>query len=444
MNGVATVHVIGAGLAGLNCALRLAESGARVRLHEATGHAGGRCRSYLDPELDRWIDNGNHLVFSGNRAMCDFLQAIGASDSLIDPGHPIFPFLDLATGERWILQLSDGRMPWWALQPARRIPNTRFVDYLALLRFGLAGRATTVARLVRPSHRLFRRLLEPLAVAVLNTTAEQGAARLLWPVIVETFGRGGQACRPLIARDGLSMSFIDPAVRRLGALGVDIELFHRLREIERRGRMITALHFIGHQVEMGENDTVVLAVPHRVAGHLLPDVPVPDDSRSIVNAHFRLPEPIPVQDGCAFLALVGGTVHWLFFRGDVVSATVSAAESLVDLPADEIAQAIWRDVRRAVSGAPEQLPPYRIIKEKSATFAQTPAQVARRPGPDTPVSNLILAGDWTDTGLPATIEGALRSGRRAARLVLARQGVSAVPISPNGASNNHTVPRTVH
>ena len=91
---MATVHVIGAGLAGLSCALRLAEGGAAVRLYEATGHAGGRCRSYYDQQLERWIDNGNHLVFSGNHAVAEHLRATGAAGSMIDPGRAAFPFLE--------------------------------------------------------------------------------------------------------------------------------------------------------------------------------------------------------------------------------------------------------------------------------------------------------------------------------------------------------------
>src|SRR5919108_298738 len=109
-----TVHVIGAGLAGLGCALHLAEAGASVRLYEAAAHAGGRCRSYYDQPLERWIDNGNHLVFSGNHAVAEHLRRIGAEDGMIDPGEAVFPFLDLATGRRWALRLNEGRMPWWA------------------------------------------------------------------------------------------------------------------------------------------------------------------------------------------------------------------------------------------------------------------------------------------------------------------------------------------
>jgi hydroxysqualene dehydroxylase len=436
-----TVHVIGAGLAGLSCALRLAESGADVRLYEATGHAGGRCRSYYDQQLERWIDNGNHLVFSGNQAVAEHLRAIGADDSMIDPGRAVFPFLDLADGRRWSLQLNAGRMPWWAFDAAKRIPGTRLADYLVMLRFARAKASASVSDLIDAGHPLFKALIEPIAVAVLNASAADGAAKLLWPVIVETFGRGGRACHPLIARQGLSMSLVDPAVRRLGELGVEIRFTYRLRELECRGHTVVGLSFIGHDVALAEGDMVVLAVPHRVAGLLLPDVKVPEGSRSIVNAHFRLPGPVPLRDGLHFLALLNGTAHWLFFRDDVVSATVSAAEAIVDLPAEEIAARIWADVARAVETPAAPLPPYRIVKEKTATFAQTPAEVARRPAAKTAYFNLVLAGDWTATGLPATIEGALRSGRTAARLVLAQRSSAGVPMAGTRSPQRQPAPQ---
>jgi squalene-associated FAD-dependent desaturase len=426
---MATVHVIGAGLAGLGCALHLAEAGASVRLYEATTHAGGRCRSYYDQQLERWIDNGNHLVFSGNHAVADHLRRIGAEDGMIDPGEAVFPFLDLATGRRWALRLNEGRIPFWAFDAARRIPETGIGDYFALLRFAWAKENQTVRDLVDITHPLFASLIEPIAVAVLNASPEDGAARLLWPVLLETFGRGGRACHPLIARQGLSMSLVDPAVRLLGELGVPINFAHRLREFEFRGHTVVGLSFIGGDVSLAEDDTVVLAVPHRVANLLVPELMTPEDSRSIVNAHYRLPAPVRLHDGLHFLAVLNGTAHWLFFRGDVVSATVSAAEALVDLPAEKIAARIWADVARAVECPAGTMPPYRIVKEKTATFAQTPRDVARRPRARTGYFNLFLAGDWTDTGLPATIEGALRSGKTAASLILAQQSPAGVRLA---------------
>ena len=118
-----SVHIIGAGLAGLATAVRLLEQGVRVTLYEATNQAGGRCRSYLDPVLGITIDNGNHLLLSGNRAALGYLDTIGARDRLIGPSSASFPFIDLATHERWTLRANDGIIPWWIFDRNRRVPE---------------------------------------------------------------------------------------------------------------------------------------------------------------------------------------------------------------------------------------------------------------------------------------------------------------------------------
>jgi len=155
----------------------------------------------------------------------------------------------------------------------------------------------------------------------------------------------------------------------------------------------------------------VLAIPPAGAAAVVPGLVVPRASRAIVNGHFRLCQR---RADMSFLGLVGGTCQWLFVRGDIASVTVSAADALAEEPSAVIAGRLWSDVVRALALDDVSLPPHRIVKEKRATFAQTPGEVARRPGTRTAWGNLYLAGDWTDTGLPATIEGAVRSGRSAA------------------------------
>jgi len=157
---------------------------------------------------------------------------------------------------------------------------------------------------------------------------------------------------------------------------------------------------------------VILAVPPWTVQELLPGLVVPDAFCAIVNAHFKLapPRELPLIVG-----LIGGTAEWVFAFPDRLSVTVSAADRLIDIESEALAQLLWRDVS-AVHGLTQATPPCRIVKEKRATFAATPAQNARRPSSSTQWSNLFLAGDWTDTGLPATIEGALRSGELAATL----------------------------
>ena len=118
-----TVHIIGAGLAGLSAAVRLIGHAARVHLYEATTQAGGRCRSYHDLTIGMTIDNGNHLLLSGNRAALSYLDAIGARHLLTGPGEASVPFIDLKSDERWTLLANDGFVPWWIFHPGRRVPS---------------------------------------------------------------------------------------------------------------------------------------------------------------------------------------------------------------------------------------------------------------------------------------------------------------------------------
>ena len=352
----------------------------------------------------------------------DYLADIGAGDELVGPASASFPFLDLRTGDRWQVRPNAGRLPWWILDPRRRVPGTRARDYLSGLRFAAAGRERTVTDCVGDRGALFEKFWEPLAVAALNSPVRAGAARLLWPVLRETFARGEAACRPRIAKTGLSGTFVDPAVELLRRLGAEVRFGARLREITYEERRASHLDFGAGTVPLNGDDNVVLALPPPSAAGLVPGLTVPEQSNAIVNAHFRLSEPGGLPDDRPFLGLIGGTAQWLFVRGEVASITISAADDMADEEADAIARKTWRDVAVALCHDPDPLPPYRVVKEKRATFAQTPAQVKLRPGTRSGFANLHLAGDWIDTGLPATIESAVRSGHMAAR---ARSGPEA-------------------
>jgi hydroxysqualene dehydroxylase len=409
------VHVVGAGLAGLAAALRLAEGGVAVVLHEAAPQAGGRCRSYLDATLGCRIDNGNHLLIAGNHAAMSYLRRIAAADTLIGPAEAVYAFLDLADGVRWRLRPNRGRVPWWLFRRDRRVHGTRALDYLRAARLAQAGPDDVVTDRLDRGSVIFRRLWQPLAVAALNTAAEEGSAQLMARLLRESFGSGGAACRPLVPREGLSESLVDPALRRLAALGAELRLGSRLRAIEFAGGRAASLAFDAGSESLGVADAVVLAVTAPVAGRLVPDLTVPDVFRAIVNAHYRA----TAQDRAPFfVGLIGGTAEWVFRKPGVLSVTISAADRLVDVPAETLAARLWAEVRRAYDLGETPLPPWQIVKEKRATFAATPAQQRRRPAAATRWSNLVLAGDFTDTGLPATIEGAIRSGDTAAMRLL--------------------------
>jgi len=410
---VSTIHIAGAGLAGLACALRLAEAGRRVALYEAAPQAGGRCRSFHDSLLDRPLDNGSHLVLSGNRALLGYLERIGARDRLEEVRPAAFPFRDLRSGESWTLRPGGA----WLFDPARRVPGSRAHDYLAALRLLTAGAAESVADVLPPDGPLFERLWAPLVVSGLNMAPERGSARLFAAILRETLLRGESACRPLVARDGLSDAFVTPALARLRALGAAVHLEARLEGLETSADRVTAIQVAGTRIALQADDALVLALPPWAVAKLLPALPVPPPGPAIVNAHYRLDGPVALPGGLPFLALVGGTAEWLFARGDVLSVTVSNADALAAEPAERVAGRLWGDAARTL-GLEGPPPPWRVIKERRATFDQSPAHAAARPAPRTGWANLLLAGDWTDTGLPATLEGAVRSGERAARAAL--------------------------
>ena len=143
---MAHAHIIGSGLAGLSAAVALTKAGHGVTLYESGPAAGGRCRSYFDRELGCRIDNGNHLLLSGNRAALDYLATIGAADTLSGPTAPLFPFMDLATGERWTVAPNMGRIPWWVLSAARGVRGARLSEFAALLKLKFARGDQTAAR----------------------------------------------------------------------------------------------------------------------------------------------------------------------------------------------------------------------------------------------------------------------------------------------------------
>jgi monoamine oxidase len=358
------IHVVGAGLAGLAAATALLDAGAAVTVHEAAPEPGGRCRSYHDPVLDRRIDTGTHLLLGANRAALAYVRRLGALDRLSE-GEARYEFFDLRRGTR---------------------------------------------RTVRPTLPGLASVFRPVALAALNTDPSEASWRLLGAVFRRLVGE--RACRPWIARSGIGDALIAPAVQRLGAR---LLLGHRLTGFEIEASRVVGLCFGAERLGLAAGDGVILAVPAWVAGTLLPGPSVPNEFRAIVNAHYRIGAPAAAP---RLIGLSGGRGQWLLWRDDVVSVTVSAAEAIVDAPAEALAAQLWQEAARALNRS-EPLPLHRVIKERRATVAATAAQERRRPGARTEAANLWLAGDWTATGLPGTLESAVLSGETAMRLALA-------------------------
>ncbi|MGP8472638.1 hydroxysqualene dehydroxylase HpnE [Burkholderia sp. PR2] len=408
-----TVHVIGAGLAGLSAAVELQRRGRRIVLHDAHAHAGGRCRSWFDETLNTTLDGGLHQVFAGQSATQRYLRAIGAADQLTGPALPEYPVIDVASQQRWTLRFGNGRWPSWVFDAASRAPGTTPVDYLALASLAFARTGRSLAQTMRCDGVLWDRWLRPYFLGVLNVEPRHASAELARAALCGMFAAGGPGWRPLVARHGLGSAFVEPALRMLQHGGAQIRLNSRLDAFEfgAHGNAVDAVAIGGERVDLAPGDAVVLAVPPEVAQPLVPDLTAPDTFSAVVTAYFAVDTPAgsPLQT-----AVVNGIVDAVRAGDGPLAATIRDAGRWLDMPRDVLARRIWEDVARVTGANPETLPAWQLVVEPRAGFAAVPSQEMKRPAVRTRWTNLVLAGDWIATGLPATIEGAIRSGQLAA------------------------------
>lgn len=411
-----TVHIIGAGLAGLSCAVTAAHAGRKVVLYEATKSAGGRCRSFYDPTLGTVVDNGSHAVLGANPAVHEYLKLTGATEELvsINPKGNI-PFVDLESDTRWDLDPGKTRIPWWVFRQEKRPPETNLAGFLKGLRLLVAAQDKSVSDVIPPNSQTSQRFWEPFSTAVMNTCSMEASASLLGHALRQAMSTKGGGFQAYVPKTSLADTFVNPALRFLDEHNSDIRFESATKSIA-GGSRATLICLRSSEQPIGPDDTVVIAVPpwSPLAQPFLGTALTPRPS-PIVNVHYRTGTggDLPPMTG-----VIGGTVEWIFVRDDLVSVTVSAATEIASLDQDEIARVLWADVRKALNLRDDQLPPYRVIVERRATPIQDCAFAASRPEPQTHLSNVFLAGDWLNTGLPCTLESAVLSGKSAARHAL--------------------------
>ena len=409
-----TVHIVGAGFSGLSAAVHLsAASDAQIVVHERGAQAGGRRRSFYDEALGMTIDSGNSFLLPTWRSTLATLDLIGARGQWREEPNADLAFADMATGERWTLKPNAGKIPWWTLASRRRAPRTEPRDYLALRKLRNASADAIVADFA-PSGPAAERRWRPFTLAALNIDPSRASARLAGAMYAQTLACGGSGARLMFPVGDFARAFVEPALKYLRRREAMVRFDRNLQALELAGDTIAALDFEQDRIDLSPEDALILAVPPAIASALAPGLTAPNEFTATLTAHYAVQPPAgaPRVQG-----VLNGPFHWLFCYPDRICASLRDAGSLMEPPREKVAADFWR-AAAGLTGLSDALPAWRIIRQKRAAFAATPAQDARRPSCPTRWRNLFLAGAYVQNGLPETLESAVRSGEVAAKTLL--------------------------
>jgi len=408
-------HIVGAGISGLSAAQQLVNAGFRVYIYEAAGHAGGRCRSLPDKRLGATIDNGSHLIFTANTATRNFLNAINAPKDGLKVLEGL-SFYDLQDKASWTIKPS-GNNPLWLLGKGfQNIGISTFELLKDAFKLHFAKPDAAIGECLNTDTKAWRRLWMPFLEAVFNTDPETVSARHAYKIMKALTLKGAVGGRPIQAVRPWSELIAYPAESHLKYHGAVFTYHRPLVAFDRADNRVKRMIFRSGTIDTA-SDYVILATPNTAANRLLPDI-VPDlGTAPILNVHFEINEDL----GLGLQGMVGGLSDWVFWRGKTVSITIGNAQKYLDVEAKSLAHTVWAEARQILpSTLPVSPPPHRRIVEKRATISVTPEAFAKRPQTETPDHNLFLAGDWVQTDLPSTIEGAVVSGINAANAVISK------------------------
>lgn len=451
--------VIGGGFAGLSASAYLSDAGYEVELIEASPKLGGRAYSFLHKETNTLIDNGQHIMMGCYHDTMSFLLLIGALDKVQVQEKMSVNFLKSGF-ELHQLKSSLLPYPFNLLSAIINYKAILFSERISILRLFLKLPFLSNRDLEKLSVDEFlisenqnenvnKALWEILCVGALNTNLEKASAKVFVDVLKEIFLKGSSGSKIVLPKVGLSEMFCEPAKRFIEQKGGRILLSERVEEIKiEKGsaiefrtdnRIITNFDFIvcavpfyalerivklsygnGHSELDSESELVannerqLLKRVQHDSSHS-PIHPFNPHYSSILNVHVWLKEN---PFGNNFYALIDSKLHWVFSHDSHLTCVISDADYLMSFSDDEIMSMIFSELQRFMNIKKQDVNTYFIVKEKRATFIPSREILNNRPSTKTEIKNLFLAEDWVNTGLPSTIESAVKSGRMAADAII--------------------------
>ena len=419
--------VIGGGLAGLSAAVFLAGSGVKVEVIEAAPKTGGRTYSFKEPVSSDIIDNGQHILMGCYKDTIDFIRLINAENNFIFRKHLKVNFLmenfrlfQLKSGNSlYPFNLLSALLNYKAISLSNRFKLLKFFAKLYFYPDHSLNKMTVSQWLKQENQteELIKSFWEILTVGALNTGINKASAKIFADILKKIFFSGSKAAAIILPGSGLSEAFCVNSEKFIEERSGRISLLETVSRFGISGEKIISI-FTNKRTITGF-DYVVSAVPYINLKNILAKSGINLNNidfrySTIVSIHIWLKENKLSED---FYGLINSPVHWIFNHKSHLSLVISDANDLADVPKEEIFNTAALQLEKFAGISKDNIVSYKIIKEKRATFIPSNDILNKRPGPYTGLKNFFLAGDWINTGLPATIESAVKSGRMVSEII---------------------------
>jgi hydroxysqualene dehydroxylase len=421
------IVVIGGGFAGLSSASFLSNSGRKVELLEASPKLGGRAYSFIDNETAAVIDNGQHILMGCYYETLNFLKLIGSENKLSKQSHLSVNFVKqhfelcplLVPGSLYPFNLLSAVLNYSAISFYEKVLFIKFFAKIYLYSEKDLKKLTVLEWLLleKQTANLIKSFWEILAVSALNADIKKASALIFATVLKRIFFRGNAASTIILPSLGLSETYCDDALNFINRNNGNISLSESVIKLTFQDNVIKEI--ITSKRVITDFDYVISALPlfalkKVINGNdFLPGFEL--EYSSILSVHLFLKEN-RYED--TFYGLIDSPVQWVFNKRSHLTVVISNADKFIDSSKEEIIELVLTELKKYILLEISDIKAYRIIKEKKASFIPSNIILDKRPGAYTPYKNFFLAGDWTNTGLPATIESAVKSGRTAANIVL--------------------------
>jgi squalene-associated FAD-dependent desaturase len=420
--------VIGGGIAGLTSAAYLTKQNIKVTLLESSPKLGGRAYSFTEQKSNDVVDNGQHILMGCYSDTINFLKLIGAKENFIYQKRLQINFLTQA-GKLIRLKSFTSLYPFNLLFALLNFKAITFRERLSLLKFVIKLPFISHQKLSdknirdwlkeeKQSDDTIKSLWEIIAVGALNTNIDKASAFIFREILMKIFFNGNFASTIILPKYGLSDAYVKNAKEYIESNGGKIKLSSSVKEFIISNNKIVGIKTADEVYK--DFNYVISAIPFYAFNNIYPelflDEKIEFEYSSILNIHIWLKNNTIKEQ---FYGLIDSPVHWIFNKGNHINLVISDADYLIDKPAEEIYEMCIVELIKCTKLEESDFSQYKVLKEKRATFVPSNKNNYKRPSSNTKIANLFLAGDWTDTGLPSTIESAAKSGRVAAELISA-------------------------